>query len=101
MSVRTFNSLRQAARLLFILFVGILSLTSCTACMAQFNGPGQYFPVPVGKPDRKIRLRHIRLQGEQDGLIVGGTRLGLLTRGPERTADASPKVNLIAQVHGQ
>ena len=47
MSVRTFNPLRLAARLLFMLFVGILSLTSCTACMAQFNGPGPTVHTPT------------------------------------------------------
>ena len=65
---------------------------------AQFNGFGHDMPVQINGPDHKIRLRDIRLKGEQDGLVGGGAGLGLLARGPEGAPDAPPKVNLIAQI---
>jgi polysaccharide export outer membrane protein len=40
MTARTSKPLRPNSRRIFISFLAILLLTSCSACLAQFNGPG-------------------------------------------------------------
>ena len=46
MTACTSQSLRKRSRSLFISFMAILILVSCSACFAQFNGPGPTVQVP-------------------------------------------------------
>src|SRR5580658_2089139 len=47
MTARTSKLLRQNSRSLFISFLAILLLTSCSACLAQFSGPGPTVQTPT------------------------------------------------------